>query len=212
MAQIDVNLARVSSPLGRGNSIREQTQAWYKSNKSVSDVDLFGLIYKQIYKSFILCMYPGNDETLWRLRLAKKVSILQPSTEKDFCLAYLDQNNDGWLFDKFPKWHDNPLLACILTRRSTGWCISSNRLKVYFEAFKVGSTLRGRSPVLGESMDSLYSKARFLTTKDKKYIRMFIDQTRLYISHTPDPTAHQFALADVATIEELHFKKKSCEL
>lgn len=208
MAQIDANLGRISSPLARGQAIMNDLREWNKSERRLSDVDLFGIIYKQIYRTYFLCFFPGKEEYYWDHRMSKEVSILQQSVEKDVCLAFLDQNMDGWMFDKFSKWQESPLLACVLTRRSTGWCHDAKRLQLYTSAYNLGYKLKSRSAILAESMDVLLSKARFLATKDEKYIRSYIDQTRVYVSHTPDPLAHKAVLDDVDWIEQLHFKKK----
>lgn len=206
--QIDQKLAKLPSALQRSEVIRSQNRKWFASNSQVSDVELFGVIYKQVYEAYYLCMAAHREQPYWTAKMFRQVNLLKPSIEKTICLAYLDQNNDGWMFDTFPNWRKNSLLACILVRRSTGGCTTASRFKTYRAAFDFGSTLRDRSQILYESIQAAYPMAEFHVTKDTKFLRPYIDRVREYVSHTPDPKDHQNALKEVDLLERIHFPKK----
>jgi len=204
---IDAKYAKIISPQVCGDLIAKEVRTWYKNINNTSDEDLVAAVYKCYYKNYFLCFQFDHEMRGWSREIIKFAHLIKPSIEKQICLAYLDPNDEGWLVPKYAEWKVSAILASILTRKSSMWCSKPSRYPIYTEVYNKAASLRSRSKILGEGLDISFVNAQFQVFHEKKYMRLYIDRTKKYVSHTPDPIAHQALLDDAILMESLHFPK-----
>lgn len=188
--------------------IRDLTVQREKKEK-LTDTIVLGTSYRLLYRAYYLG-YSTDDEvvTYWKSTCRTSLSALKESIEKEICKAYFDFNDSSWMFDRYPDWKKSPILTMLCFANSAYGVNGQQRYDLFKSAYEsaiaeVGPTYRK----IG--FDAAMSVGTYFYSKDKKYLREYIDLLRLYATKTPDKGSAERATKMANQFEEWNFGKKA---
>lgn len=212
IAAIRKEMAAIKDWEGQKNAINNYFARYQAKNlKRPDDVEVFGTMFRLIYR--VLYLGYSTQDASYMLANSicfSRIPELKDSIEKDICKAFLGIDAQStWIFDQFPDWKKSPILTLLCFSTSATSVTSRERYEVLKSAYEPSLQELKSAPSYRQiGVKMALARGSYAYTRDKSYMRQYIDMLREYANQTLDKGSAERSRKLASQYEDRYFKKK----